>query len=291
MGVAMQQMRALAERDDLAAELAANRELIRRTYASQLEDREFELFLAVCRSRRLNPLSGHITAYKIGGQVSFSPNVAGARVIATRTGVYAGMDDIFYGATVTEHGFEHPTSATCTVYRLVQGQRCGFTATVRWSERARGDLSKQGPWRSQPYWMLGTRAEKAALGRAFPEDFSGLDVEGEADDIAVTEAEQVRATVASPSRVFVVDRLSEPQQEAMNNAAAERGVPGIYPVDREQTPSTQTWREIHRALSESYQRLGLGPVPVRVAPDGRIEPGNVFSALLDIQTLPLAEEG
>jgi hypothetical protein len=93
------------------------------------------------------------------------------RLIAARTREYAGCDGYEYD-TETE---KHPNKASCTVYRLVQGQRMPFTATVRWEERNKG----RDNWVSQPYHMLGKCAESAALRQAFPEECGGLYSEDE----------------------------------------------------------------------------------------------------------------
>lgn len=270
----------------LADYLDANRDLIRRTYAPSLDNTEFELFLAVCRARNLNPIAGHINAFKVGNQVSFSPSVMGMRVIAHRTGLYAGNDPVVYGGEGKDRGVAHPESATMTVYRIVKGIRCAFTATVFWRERVRGDLAKGGSWATQPKNMLAVAAERAALRMAFAEDFSGLDVTDYEPEV---ERGTARVVVEDDRRFFLIDRLSAENQEGMHNAAVERRVPGIHPPDPEQAPGTQTWREIHRAIVDAYRKRGMGEPRIRVQGDGRIDPGQMYAALFEIPEV--AEDG
>src|SRR5580765_1778403 len=129
----------VAVRDDFSIQWEARKQLIRDTYGRNLTDEEFALFGAVCARRRLDPLSGQITAFKFAGRVSFSPTIQGARVIAMRTREYAGCDEVVFRGNKTEYGTTHPTSASVTVYRLVGGVRCAFTASVDWNERAPRD--------------------------------------------------------------------------------------------------------------------------------------------------------
>jgi phage recombination protein Bet len=101
------------------------------------------------------------------GTSSVTPQVAidGFRLAALRAGGYAGSDDIVfeYGANKAR-----PVKATATVYKVVQGVRCPFTASARWEEFYN---PIGGMWDHQ---MLGKCAEAQALRKAFPAELSGL---------------------------------------------------------------------------------------------------------------------
>jgi hypothetical protein len=92
------------------------------------------------------------------------------RTRAAESGEYAGNDDPVFAYL---DGAKNPQTASVTVYRMVQGQRCGFTATARWAEYYPGDA--QGwAWKKMPHIMLGKCAEGLALRKAFPQQLAGL---------------------------------------------------------------------------------------------------------------------
>lgn len=118
------------------------------------------------------------------------PGISEIRTTAHRTGAYAGIDGIVFGKTKTETfkgqrkvggnwedeavKMKYPESATATVYRLVQGQRVSFTATVYWLEtyataNNRSEVPN-GMWRKRAFGQLAKCAEVAALRMAFPEE-------------------------------------------------------------------------------------------------------------------------
>jgi len=107
-------------------------------------------------------------------EMTVQVGIDGYRLIADRTGLYAGNDEAIFDRE------PKPTKATVTVYKIVQGQRCAFTATARWSEYYPGD--KQGfMWNKMPCVMLGKVAETLALRKAFPAELSGLYTQEEMD--------------------------------------------------------------------------------------------------------------
>ncbi len=93
--------------------------------------------------------------------------IDGYRLIADRTGAYAGNDDPVFDSE------GKPQRATVTVHKLVGGQRCQFTATARWSEYFPGEQAGF-MWKTKPHIMLGKCAEALALRKAFPAELSGL---------------------------------------------------------------------------------------------------------------------
>ncbi len=136
---------------------------------------------------------------KRGPVMSIQVSIDGMRVIAARTGLYAGQDDpVFHYwnegpdgkmRLTTEEPFDEeenpcPAIATVTVYRLVPGTgiRFPFTASARWDEYVQRWSSTGKPmnlWASHPHVMLAKCAEAQALRKAFPQDLSGLYVEEE----------------------------------------------------------------------------------------------------------------
>lgn len=158
---------------------AADVETIKRHIAPGIGDDDLRLFARVCRQTGLDPFTKQIYAImrsakvrKPNGQEVFEPrmtiqaSIDGYRLIATRTGALAGIDDAVFD---TEDA-AHPRWARVTVWRFVQGQRCPFTATARWAEYS----ADSSMWRKMPYLMLAKCAEALALRKAFPAELSGV---------------------------------------------------------------------------------------------------------------------
>jgi len=144
-------------------------DLIKRTVAKGATDNELALFLYQCQRTGLDPLSRQIHFVKRAGQGAIQTGIDGYRVIAQRTGEYAGNDDPEY----TGSDNAHPDAAKARVWRIVAGHRVSFEATARWSEYYPGE--KQAfMWRKMPFLMLGKCAEALALRKAFPAELSGL---------------------------------------------------------------------------------------------------------------------
>ena len=59
------------------------------------------------------------------------------------------------------------------MYKIVNGVRCGFTASARMSEYRPKDSNMAFMWNKMPKLMLGKCAESLALRKAFPNELSG----------------------------------------------------------------------------------------------------------------------
>lgn len=148
-------------------------ELLKRTICKGATDDEFQIFIEVAKRTGLNPFARQVHAVKRFNkktgrdEMSIQTGIDGYRLIADRTGKYAGSDD------PTFDNEKEPNRATVTVYKMVEGQRCPFTATARWDEYYPGDA--QGfMWKKMPCVMLSKCAEALALRKAFPAELSGL---------------------------------------------------------------------------------------------------------------------
>ncbi|RYD84060.1 MAG: phage recombination protein Bet [Verrucomicrobiaceae bacterium] len=178
--------------------------LIKRTVAAGASPDEFEMFMYNARASGLDVLRKQIYFVKRQGKGVVQVGIDGLRLIADRTGKYAGSDDIGYDGA-NERGY--PSAARCTVYKMVSGKRCPFTATARWEEYFPGDA--QGfQWKRMPFAMLGKCAEALALRKAFPADMSGLYVHEEMDQAGeAQEVSPAREATApkEPSAPFVTE--------------------------------------------------------------------------------------
>lgn len=154
-------------------------DLIKRTVAKGATDDELKLFLYQAQKKGLDPLSKQIYFQKRrnkngGDDITIITGIDGYRAIAARTGECAGNDDPVFDDE------QSPGKATVTVYRMVRGVRCAFTATARWDQYYPGD-ALGFMWRKMPHLMLGKCAEALALRKAFPDELSGVYVKEEMD--------------------------------------------------------------------------------------------------------------
>ncbi len=140
-------------------------EFLRKHYAKDATDLEFEHYIGVCRSRRLNPEARHVYFMKVRDRPSIILSIEAYRLIAQRTGAYAGCEtsDLAMGSD------GKPICCTVTVKRFVQGQICEFKATAFYREQYR---ERVPIWNEMPTTMLEKCAEAKALRRAFPEELS-----------------------------------------------------------------------------------------------------------------------
>lgn len=168
---------------------------------------DLQLFGMICQRTGLDPFSRQI--YAISRKVkneetnswekkwSFQVSIDGFRSIADRTGLYAGSDDPIFDGNfnryqMSSNGRKEPVTATVTVWKMINGQRCPFTATASWDEyvqtfKSKGSNEEKvgGLWKKMPFLMLSKCAESLALRKAFPVQLAGLytqDEMAQADD-------------------------------------------------------------------------------------------------------------
>jgi phage recombination protein Bet len=152
-------------------------QLIRSQIAPQATPDELSLFLHQCKRSGLDPFARQIYAIhrKSGGQAKMIIQVSidGFRVIAERSGDYAGQDEPAY--TYDKDG--KLESAKVTVYRFRGNNRYpAATAVAYWDEYCQRDYNGNptNMWAKMPRVMLAKVAEALALRKAYPQDLSGL---------------------------------------------------------------------------------------------------------------------
>ncbi len=157
----------------------AQLELLKRTVAKGTTDDEFSLFQYACKRTGLDPFIKQIYAIKRWDSQSNSyvmgiqTGIDGYRLIADRTGQYAGSDEPIY--TLDPNETWHPFEAKVTVWKMVADERRAFTGVVRWSEYVQTkDGHPIGRWKDMPFNQLAKCAEAQALRKAFPADLSGI---------------------------------------------------------------------------------------------------------------------
>lgn len=181
-----------------------------------------EVFAHACREHNVSPFKKEIYLVryntKQGPQYHTIVGIDGFRIKAARTGQYAGLEDAKYNmqadgqfqtAAMVKASGKLPISCTVTVYRLIGGQRCPFTATVLFEEyypavKVGGiGYSKAD---TMPFNMIAKCAEAKALKMAFSDELSGLHIEEEA---AAFEDKTIEAAKKNPAAEVDVDKLKE----------------------------------------------------------------------------------
>lgn len=164
-------------------------ELIKRTYCKGASDDELALFLNVAKRTGLDPFSRQIYAVfrkdkQTGKDVmTIQTGIDGYRQIADRQGNYAGSDDPTFNEGLSEFAMrksgESILTATVTVWKIVAGVRCPFTATAGWDSYCPAYESLQRMWKQFPYLMLAKCAEGLALRKGWAAQMSGVYTDAE----------------------------------------------------------------------------------------------------------------
>lgn len=226
-------MQELAVRESREVDMPREKvELLKQTVARGVSDLELQLFLHACKRTGLDPFMKQIHAVKRWSAkdqrevMSIQTGIDGYRLIADRTGCYAGSSDAEY--ELNDEGY--PGFAKVTVTKLVNGVPCQFTASARWKEYCQ--LGKDGKptsmWNKMPFLMLGKCAEALALRKAFPAELSGV----------YTHEEMMQADEQKPaytdSKRTVSQKLAELTLEGIKPEAQ-----GAGPADGQQLANPQ----------------------------------------------------
>lgn len=245
----------------------ARLDLWKKTVARGASDLEFETFVQAAQRSGLDPVLKQIYAVFRGAgdkrTMTIQVGIDGYRLMADRTGSYAGSDDAVYEEGEPVNGKPRPAKATVTVWRIVGGVRCPFTASARWSEYA----SDTGLWGRMPYLMLGKCAEALALRKAFPAELSGI----------YTREEMDQAAHDGP----VIDGATG---EIINEAPVSRAV-SRPTVVTEIDPRAEAWSNYQKAIKIALANGFTAPVPDE---DATLETINLLGARIK-QILQLAK--
>ncbi len=209
----------------------------------RVPEAELSVFFHQAQRTGLDPFAKQI--YLIGrrnnraGRTDYTiqTSIDGMRLVADRTGRYAGSDRPVFG----EDGGDK--YAEVTVYKIVgnPGTRVPFTG-VAYEAEFRQDRSPM--WQKMPRTMLAKCAEAQALRKAFPADLSGIYGSEEMDQAGrpVNVPEDAEAAEVEPAEAEIVD-------EDPAGADPERGdiLPGQ--VARLENLSEYIWGE-KRAVEE-----------------------------------------
>lgn len=148
-------------------------DLIRKTVAKGTTPEQFMLFIEVCKHYRLNPMARQIYAVVRGGQMTIQTSIDGFRLMAERSGKYAGqlgpqwcgLDGEWVDVWLKP---EPPAAARVGIVRS------DFEHPI-WGVARYSSYAQSSPiWSKMPDVMLAKCAESLGFRRAFPAEMSGL---------------------------------------------------------------------------------------------------------------------
>ena len=242
------------------------RELIKRTICAGATDQEMQVFFYDCERRGVHPLDKLIHFTKRSGKYTPITSIDFMRQRAHQSGSYAGEDEPIW--TLNNAGA--PESCQYAVYRMVQGQRCKWTATARWDEYFPGE-SVGFMWKKMPFLMLCKCAEALALRKAFPAELQGLYANEEMDqagpedrpsrNLKVVESGNTKTSVYDPTQSLnhpaqPTETPDAPYKKKLLNAASEQEVQAIY----NETPD-ELKQEIWSTYSDMLKAFGKKKKP------------------------------
>lgn len=185
-------------------------DVIKNTICKDATPAEMELFFYDCRRRGVHPMDKLIHFTKRAGKYTPVTSIDFFRSRAAETGEHMGTDDAYF--TYAAAPTDVPAAASVTVYRLVQGEKCPFTATARMSEYLPGPPN-DFMWKKMPHGQLGKCAEALALRKAFPQQLADLHTVDE-----MSQADEAPSQTSAPQ-----PGQRKSQQQNGNGASAGHG--------------------------------------------------------------------
>ncbi len=235
--------------------------LIKQTVAKGATDVELQLYFYDCRRHGVHPLDKLIHFTKRSGKYTPITSIDLLRSRAGDTGELGGIDDAQYHGTPAAPGFV----ASVTVWRIVHGQRCPFSASARWEEYL---PQEQFMWKKMPHLMLGKCAEGLALRKAFPKQLAGLYAKEEMEqgDVIDVTPEPAKTAATYPPREELARNLYA-EFKRLNYSADE--ISSLHaPHSKNPATSINLWTDTQiMAVTNELRKFTPQPAPAGSNPD------------------------
>ncbi len=180
-------------------------DVIRRTVAAKTSKDQFALFIQVCKYSGLNPFARQIYAVVRGSEMTVQTGIDGYRILAERSGKYAGQIGPEWCGEDGEWKDVWLSSKPPAAARIGVLRR-DFEKPIWGVAKFTSYEGTSNLWRKMPDAMLAKCAESLALRRAFPAEMAGIYTKEEMDQAD----DQVQATASPMPTQTTVEPTSEP---------------------------------------------------------------------------------
>ena len=189
------------------------RGMIARSDGQAISEEELAPLVAVAELRRLNPLLRQIWFVKRAGQWTPMVSIDGLRLIAQRSGRYAGQ---------SEPEYVHDTAGKLVACKVAVYRSDWPADRPAWGVAyLREYADARSPfWRDKPYLMVAKVSEALALRKGFPDETSGLYVTEEMEKPLSRTPQPPAVAQRSPAPPPVV-QASTPQPPAATTATPQ----------------------------------------------------------------------
>lgn len=143
------------------------------------KDESIEMVLSYCQAGGYDPMTKPVHIVPMWDKNAKTmrdtvmPGIVLYRIIAERSGKYAGQDEAEFGPVMEHWGVQFPRWCKVTVWKITPVGRVAYSAKVFWLEAyAVASKDSDAPntmWKKRPFGQLEKCAEAAALRKAFPE--------------------------------------------------------------------------------------------------------------------------
>lgn len=187
-------------------------------YKEAKSDHSIRMVINYCVARNIDPLlkAVHIVPMwnkDAGKQIdTIMPGIGLYRIIAARSGQYAGISEPIFGPIVTQKlgsiSVTFPEWCMITVKKIIQDHIVEFQAKEYWIENyaqfKKDDPTPNSMWQKRKYGQLAKCTEAQALRKAFPEvghDYTYEELQGKTFDIQQDKPAYVKAVVVETKQI------------------------------------------------------------------------------------------